>query len=134
MLRPVYTHNSTPERLYKELALQATNAVKNLQGFTKYMRDPTSQRVFTRANESRTQNPRDIAPWQVIKHADWLERKPEEAVKELKIDEEEQENNEPIDISTEDGLNHVRSMLLAFQAETPKVDVLFVEKLQTLEV
>ena len=49
------------------------------------MRESKSKDVLQRAKDSQAQNPEGIQTWMVTEHADWLERRAEDDVKELRI-------------------------------------------------
>ena len=81
----MHASHPSPTAFYQAVAHSATAAVKNVQNFQTIMRESKSKEILQRAKDSQAQNAEGIQTWMVTEHADWLETRAEDDVKELRI-------------------------------------------------
>ena len=126
----MHVEHPSPEALYIDISQTVRKSIAHIQSFTSLVRDSRSQQVFVRANESRSKNEEGITGWLVTQHPDWLDRAVEEGVKELKI-EEDQKNDEG---RSKSSLEDVIPVLHKFREEHPLVEVLVENEAKSIEV
>lgn len=126
----MHIEHSSPENLYQAFAQTATNAVSDIQRFTKTMHDSGNKEVLERAQESRATNNKGIMGWLVTQHEDWFQGAAEDGIRDLKLDEgdEADENN------SKHGAEDILQLLANFREAHPGIEVLMDEEGQKLEV
>ena len=129
-MQVIHVEHRSPEALYIDISQSAMRSIARIQSFTSLVKDPKSQEVFARANESRTKNEEGIAGWLVTQHPDWLDRAVEDGVKEMKIDEDQTNDESHINLS----LDEATPVIQRFREEHPHVEVLVDYELKSIKV
>ncbi|MCJ1486524.1 hypothetical protein MMC06_006701 [Schaereria dolodes] len=116
LVRPVHTHQATPEDLYTSLSRSASTAVNNVRSFKKIIQDPQNQALFIKAKERRILDQEGIRGWSVTQHEDWLDRSVEDSVQELKLDDADEK---AVDVDGASNRESVESIIDKFRANQP---------------
>ncbi|MCJ1281301.1 hypothetical protein MMC26_000619 [Xylographa opegraphella] len=120
LMQIMHVEYPSTEALYTNISHTAMKSIACIQSFTTLVKSPRSQEVLVRAKGSRTKNEEGITGWLVTHHPDWLDRAVEDGVKELKLDEDQKNDETRTTLSLEDAT----SILHNFQDEHPLVEVL----------
>lgn len=126
----MHIEHASPEILYQAFAQTATNAVSDVQRFTKTMHDPGKQEVLKKAQESRATNNKGITGWLVTQHEDWLQGAPEDGIQSVKLDEEDEVDVKNSETRAED----IPQLLEHFREANPAIEVSVNEETRKLEV
>ncbi|MCJ1431092.1 hypothetical protein MMC27_000442 [Xylographa pallens] len=130
LMQIMHVEHHSPEALYIDISQTAIRSIARIQSLTSLVKDSRSQEVFVRANESRTKNEEGITGWLVTQHPDWLDRAVEDGVKDMKIDEDQTNDESHINLSLDD----VTSVIHRFREEHPLVEVLVDQELKSIKV
>ncbi|MCJ1306655.1 hypothetical protein MMC25_000298 [Agyrium rufum] len=130
LVQPMHTHHASPAHLYKAMSWNAITATKSVQLFTHYMRDAKTQSIMQKTKESQNQEPNNIRSWAITDHADWLEKRVEDDVKELTLDEIDLKQTI---VSTFDA-EEVRAAIATFKQRHRHVEVKVDEAAKTINI
>ncbi|MCJ1401542.1 hypothetical protein MMC11_004758 [Xylographa trunciseda] len=121
LMQVMHVEHASPQAFYTDMSQTAMKSITSIQSFSSLIKDSKSQGILIKANESRTKNDQGITGWLVTQHPDWLDRAVQDGVKELRLEEENDVNNEsPGTISWEDAT----PVLDKFREKHPSIEVL----------
>jgi hypothetical protein len=119
----IHAEHGSPEALYADIKDTATSTVNNVKTFTDLVRDPRTQRILARANESRKDDSNGIQEWLVTQHPDWLIVPPETLAPALGIGSEDAAENDGIGIKEEDLATDLAAIVDSFRKEHAAIEV-----------
>ena len=72
------SNTSAAQDTFREFSLSTKQAKHEIQQFRKTMDSAETKEVMDYCNKSREERPKDIRPWMIAEHPDWLEKKKKE--------------------------------------------------------